>query len=155
MADSNLERQRRFQAHRKGDHSMCRPEHCEGAVLEAKVRTAQVGPVYPVGTDISPGDRLVASDGTVIGHIESATRRFVESLPFGESDPRFVMAAIAIAMAQKMDQGMLSGSAIQQLRIALGQMVESPGSQADRVDEQRLAANRRALDAIIARELAA
>lgn len=56
MADSDALRQRRSRAHRRGDHSLCRPQHCRQAPPLRPVELADTVRQYE-GTGL--GDALI------------------------------------------------------------------------------------------------
>lgn len=79
--DSPALRQRRHQAHKRGDHSLCRPEHCEQA--EGGVRTFHMPEA---------------------GGVRDAVLDFVDTLPVASNaGPQMVLSRAAVALAEAID----------------------------------------------------
>ncbi|AGL19510.1 hypothetical protein L083_6000 [Actinoplanes sp. N902-109] len=85
------------------------------------------------------------------GPIEQAVTAYVVKLGFDEEDPRGILGAICVRVAQRIDEGGALPAAVKELRGLLAQITEVPTQQAGPVDEVRLRRSLRRLDQILAK----
>jgi hypothetical protein len=78
MPDSPAERARRARAHARGDHVLCRPEHCKA--LPATL------------AELDPPEE--------VGPVEAAWQLYASSLTAPANDPRSVIVAYAMRLAR-------------------------------------------------------
>lgn len=83
------------------------------------------------------------------GPIEQAVTAYVVRLGFDEDDPRGILGAICVRIAQRIDEGGAQGAAIKELRGMLAQITEVPNQESGPVDEIRLRRSLRRLDQIL------
>jgi len=77
-------------------------------------------------------------------------RAYADALPFGQADPRRLIAELAVALARKLDDDGAAPPAVRELRTMLMQLTEVPNQAPGVVDEIRLERAARRLDAILA-----
>lgn len=161
MADSDKVRAQRARQHKRGDHSSCVAGRCEGLGGAARTHVTQpVTPAYPQvtsvtdvtesGRDADPVTPPDPASGGFVGRIEEITKAFVATLPYPDTDPRYLLGQLAVELARRIDSDGAIPAAIGQLRILLGQLAEAPNGPAGVVDEARLKHHQRQLDALLA-----
>jgi hypothetical protein len=106
--------------------------------------------VEPARTSTGPVLSPPEVDAYQPGGIETAVIAFVEALPYQAPDPRALLAQIAIKLARRVDLTGAVPAAVRELRVMLVQLVEVPNGPHGFVDEQRLRAAQRRLDATVA-----
>lgn len=144
MAASDAERMRRVRRHNKGDHSMCTAKTCGTAREETAAAIVAVAAPKP---EVTPDPTREAPAGP----IETAVQTYVDALPYKDGDPRALLCLIAVQLAKRVDETAAVPAAVRELRVLLMQLTEQPNGPAGPVDEIRLRAAQRALDAMIAR----
>lgn len=154
MATSPAERQRRSRAHKRGDHSLCDPSKCRGDVAAPalqRTRTPAAAPVSAPPALPVPDLPVADPEERQAGPIEQAVTAYVVKLGFDEDDPRGILGAICVRIAQRIDEGGAQAAAIKELRGMLAQITEVPNQEAGPVDEVRLRRSLRRLDQILAK----
>lgn len=131
MADTAAERVRRSRAHKKGDHTLCLQGRCPDAAGGTSAHVAAAPSANP-------------------GGIEQMAAAFVESLPYPEDDPRWILGQLAIELAKRVDDDGAVPATVRELRTLLVQLAEIPNQSAGQVDELRLQRARRRLDGLLA-----
>jgi hypothetical protein len=118
--DSPALRQRRHQAHKRGDHTLCRPEHCESA--EGGVRHVELP---------EPGG------------VREAVLDFIDRLPVAsDAGPQMVMSRAAVALAEAIDTRAPGLAAnVRELQTVMGHLGEADDE--TRLDDLRARRARR------------
>lgn len=140
---------RRVRLHKKGDHSLCTGKTCPTVREEAAAKIV-AGSASPA-PDLAPMTTIPPPAGDA-GQIELAVRAYVAALPYRGNDPRALLCLIAVQLARRVDETGAVPAAVRELRVLLQQLTENPNGPAGPVDELRLKAAQRTLDAIIARK---
>jgi len=159
-------RMRRNRHHAKGDHRYCSRGQCpdaftgEGDVLPVAPRKPQVVATLPTpdGSALSVDPAGLAAAGLAAadaaerapGGIELAVTAFVEALPYRDGDPRFLLAQIAVRLAQRVDETGAMPAAVRELRVMLMQLTEVPDQVSGPLDVHRLRRAQHRLDALLA-----
>jgi hypothetical protein len=151
VATSDAERMRRVRRHNKGEHDLCTGKTCS-TVREEAAAAIVAGAASPPSEvpDLAPMASIPASGDA--GQIELAVRAYVAALPYRGNDPRALLCLIAVQLARRVDETGAVPAAVRELRVLLQQLTENPNGPAGPVDEVRLRAAQRTLDAIIARK---
>lgn len=143
---------RRVRLHKKGDHSQCTGKTCPKVREEsAAAIVAGSSPQPSDPADLTPMTTIPPPAGDA-GQIELAVRAYVAALPYRGNDPRALLCLIAVQLARRVDETGAVPAAVRELRVLLQQLTENPNGPAGPVDELRLKAAQRTLDAIIARK---
>lgn len=150
MSSSDAERMRRVRAHKRGDHSLCTGKTCPTVREEAAAAIVAESASQP---DQAPMTSI-PPPSVDAGQIELAVRAYVAALPYRGNDPRALLCLIAVQLARRVDETGAVPAAVRELRVLLQQLTEQPNGPAGPVDELRLKAAQRTLDAIIARKAA-
>lgn len=139
---------RRNRHHAKGDHQYCDAGQCEAAF--PGLGTAEVAPTAT--SAVPPVDELTVDDERKPGGIEQAVVAFVAALPYRGTDPRALLAQIAIRLAQRVDETGAMPAAVRELRVMLQQLTEIPNQPAGPLDVHRLRIAQRQLDSYITQQ---
>lgn len=151
MSSPDADRMRRVRAHKRNDHSLCTGKTCPTVREEAAEAIAASAPELP---ELGDGGSNLGADPPAAdaGQIELAVRAYVAALPYRGNDPRALLCLIAVQLARRVDETGAVPAAVRELRVLLQQLTENPNGPAGPVDELRLRAAQRTLDAIIARK---
>jgi hypothetical protein len=82
------------------------------------------------------------------GSVESAIRRVVDDLPFEGDDPRIAMSALAISVAQAIDDRPTAALSAE-LRAVVSAITQTPNDEPDQIDDLRLRHGRRRVEAAL------
>lgn len=149
MAEPAALRAKRYRQHKQGNHSLCVAGRCEGLGGTSRTVTTPVTPPAAF-VDPTPSVTLSFELGRDVGRIEALAQEFVNSLPHGPDDPRYLLGQLAVELARRIDEAGAVPAAVGQLRILLMQLAEVPNGPAGVVDEMRVRHHQRQLDALLA-----
>jgi hypothetical protein len=123
--DDAVLRNRRARRHKRGDHSLCRPDRCPDARLARAELPAAVGAV----------------DAPDAGPVEAAVAAWQVELAPRPGDPRAIMLAAAMRLARAVDAGDRLDACARELRLVVGHLadVEAPPDFVDRLRARQAA----------------